>query len=77
MLEHWLPQHSRSTQEVIEILELYQLAHEFRQEQVYREAWESSCQRYAELAAQHQQEHAMMQAELNLFRLFCRTRSES
>ncbi len=72
MFEQWLQPQSSSSQGVIEILELHQLAYDFHREQAAREAWHDYCQRYARLAEQNRAEHAVMQSELNLLRLFYR-----
>jgi hypothetical protein len=77
VFEHLLRRYQPPTQEVLEVLELHQLALEFRQEQTYRENFEAYCRDYAAIAAQHQQDHAAMQQELNVFALFCRKRSDS
>lgn len=70
MFEHLLQRYKAPPQETIELLELHQLAQEFRQEQAQRAAFEEYCCRYDEMAQQHQQEHAAMQAEPDLFALF-------
>ncbi|MBE7380129.1 MAG: hypothetical protein F6J95_001800 [Leptolyngbya sp. SIO1E4] len=69
---YWTP-----PQETIELLELHQIAHEFRQEQAHREAWQAYCRHYEELAQQHQQDHAAMQAEPNLFAFFWKKRGKA
>lgn len=57
--------------EVESILELNQIAHDFRQEVQYREAFRQQCQRYYLMAQQHQLEFAQMRHEPNLFAWFC------
>jgi hypothetical protein len=74
VFEHLLRRYQPPTQEVLEVLELHQLAIEFRQEQTYRDAFEAYCRDYAAIAEQHQQEHAAMQQEVNLFDFFWRKR---
>lgn len=75
MFEYLLRRYQPSPEEVSEILELHQLALEFKQEQHYRKALEEYCQEYDRLAEQHQHEHAAMQQEPNLLALFWRKRS--
>lgn len=76
MFEHLLRRYQPAPQEVLEVLELHQLAIEFRQEQHYREAFEAYCEDYYEIARQHQQEHLAMQQEPNIFALFWQKRSD-
>ncbi|NER80765.1 MAG: hypothetical protein F6K42_14580 [Leptolyngbya sp. SIO1D8] len=76
-MDHLLQRYWTPPQETIESLELHQIAHEFRQEQDHREALEAYCCRYYEMAEQHQQEHAAMQTELNLFALFWKSRGKA
>ncbi|MEO0988901.1 MAG: hypothetical protein AAFY20_25675 [Cyanobacteria bacterium J06639_14] len=77
MFEYLLRRYDAPPEETVETLELQQLAHEFRQEQAHREALEEYCDRYHAMAQQHQQDHAMMQKEPNLFALFWRKRRSS
>lgn len=77
MLEPILQRHWLTPQRTIELLELHQLAQEFRQEQAHREAFAAYCQQYYEIARQHQREHAAMQREPNLFNLFWKKRTDS
>lgn len=77
MFENLLQRYDVPPQETIELFELHQIAHEFRHEQIYREALETYCERYHAMAKQHQQEHAAMQNELDLFALFWKRRTRS
>jgi len=74
VFEYLFRQHEPNPQEVLEILESYQLTFEFKQEQHYREAFEVYCQEYAAIAEQHQQEYVAMQNEPDIFRLFWKRR---
>ncbi|MGF1525086.1 MAG: hypothetical protein ACFBSF_22400 [Leptolyngbyaceae cyanobacterium] len=74
MFEYLLRRYDASPQETIELLELHQLAHEFRQEQAHREAMEAYCDHYATMVAQHRREQAVMQTEADLFALFWKKR---
>lgn len=58
--------------EVESIIELNQIAHEFRREVEHREAFRQHCHWYHTTAQQHQLELVKMRNELNLFELFCR-----
>ncbi|EAW38241.1 hypothetical protein [Lyngbya sp. PCC 8106] len=61
-------------QSEIEILQAYQVTHEFYQEVQYREDFEQYCQWYAETAERHQQELQKMRGDINLFSWFLRGR---
>lgn len=58
--------------EVESVIELNQIAQEFRREVEYREAFRQHCHWYYTTARQHQLELMQMRNELNLFELFCR-----
>lgn len=74
MFQHLERRYQPPQQETIEVLELHQMALEFRQEQAYREELEAYCDRYQAQAQQNQHDHAAMQNEPNLFALFWRKR---
>lgn len=74
MFEHLLRRYQADAYEVHEALELHQLTLEFKQEQRYREELDAYCREYSAIAERHQQEHADMQNEPNLFALFWRKR---
>ena len=74
MFEYLLRRYDAPPQETIDLLELHQLAHEFSQEQIHREATEAYCDRYAEMVEQHRHEQVVMQSEANLFALFWQKR---
>ncbi|MEL6383040.1 MAG: hypothetical protein AAFQ89_11435 [Cyanobacteria bacterium J06626_18] len=76
MFEYLLRRYDAPPQETIELLELHQLAHEFKQEQVHREAMETYCDHYTEMAQQHRRDQAVMQTEANIFALFWRKRRQ-
>jgi len=77
VFEHLLRRYQALPQDTLEVLELHQLAYEFKQEQAYREAFEAYCYEYEVMAQQHQRDHAAMQNEPNLFALFCRKRDRA
>ncbi len=58
--------------EVEPILELNQIAYDFRREIQYRTAFQQECEQYYALAKRHQNELAQMRREINLFSWFCR-----
>ncbi len=72
MFNDELNQFHPTASEVDLVLELNQIAHEFRQEVEYREAFRQHCQWYYTIAQQHQLELTKMRHELNLFEWFCR-----
>ncbi|MDB9529263.1 hypothetical protein PN498_24940 [Oscillatoria sp. CS-180] len=74
MFEYLLRRYQPTPGDVLEVLELHQLAIEFKQEQHYREALEAHYQEYDQLVEQNQRDHAAMQQEPNLFALFCKKR---
>ena len=77
MFENLLQRYDAPSHETIEILELHQIAHEFKQEQIYRQALDAYCERYDNMAQQHQREHAAMQNDPDLFGLFWKWRTRS
>lgn len=77
MFEYSLQRHKPLPQETLELLELHQLAQEFRLEQDYREAHEAYCCQYQNLVQQHREDHAVMQNELNIFAVFWKKRDPS
>lgn len=72
MFNDELNQFNPTASEVDSVLELNQIAHEFRQEVEYREAFRQHCQWYYAAAQQHQLELVQMRHEPNLFEWFCR-----
>ncbi|MGP1386353.1 MAG: hypothetical protein ACTS2F_22525 [Thainema sp.] len=72
MFNDELNQLNPTTSEVESVLELNQIAHEFRQEVEYRDAFRQHCHWYHTTAQQHQLELVQMRSELNLFEWFCR-----
>lgn len=65
MLEHVSPRPLATHQEVIEYLELHQMAQEFRLETDYRDRVEAYCEWYYRVAQAHQQELATMRLDPN------------
>lgn len=75
MFEQFSPQHQGQPQAAIEILELHQIAQDFRLEMRYRQAFESYCRWYDAIAEQHRQELAAMQRDPDLLAWFRRDRA--
>jgi hypothetical protein len=72
MFEYLSPRGLATSQEIIEYLELHQIAQELHLEIEYREQFEQYCEWYYQTAQQHQQDYARMQLEPNLLSLFNR-----
>jgi predicted component of type VI protein secretion system len=75
VFEYLFRQYEPEPQDVLELLESYQLTFEFRQEQHYRDAWASYCDRYDQMAQQNQQDLAAMRDEPDLFAWFWKKRT--
>jgi hypothetical protein len=61
-----------SPQDITEILEVHQLAHEFHGEMRDRDRFEAYCAWYYATAQKHQQEMAKLQTELQILPWFWR-----
>lgn len=72
MFDHISPRSLETPQEIIEYLELHQIAQEFRLEVDYRDQFETYCNWYYQMAEQNRQDYQKMQAELNLLSWFGR-----
>lgn len=72
MFEYLFPRRHLSAQESLEILEIHQMAHDFRQEVADREQFAAHCEWYDQTAQRHQQEWVSMQQDIHLLRWFWR-----
>ncbi|HEY9881035.1 MAG TPA: hypothetical protein V6D29_21425 [Leptolyngbyaceae cyanobacterium] len=72
MFEYLFPRRHLSTQDVLEILEIHQMAHDFQQEVADRERFAAYCEWYDQTAQKHQQEWIAMQQDIQPLKWFSR-----
>lgn len=69
---YWVIPQADAHPEAIEVLQRYQITHEFYQEALYREVQHIQAQAYQALASQHRQELEQLRRDVNIMGWFNR-----